>query len=108
MRVQDWIFSVRYSTPGSPIERLGLRDRWAVVGPARSSTVEVALHLASVPETIRGEIRTCEIVRDFVEGRLDPERSGYYTSGGGPSSWAVCIGSVHDVLSNEDRRILTR
>lgn len=102
MRVQDWIVSVRYSDKEAPF---GLRDRAAVVGPARTSTVEAALHLASVPEAIRAEICACEIVRDFIEGRLDPERSGYYTSG---PSWAVCIGSVHDVLFNEERRVLAR
>ena len=102
MRVQDWVFSVRYTSEDG---QLGLRDRAAVVGPARASTVEAAIRQANVPEAIGAGIRTCEIVRDFVEGRLDPERSGYYTSG---PSWAVCIGSVHDVLSNEERRVSTR
>ena len=99
MKVQDWIFSVRYAktTP-----RVGSNSRHAVVGAARSSTVEAALHLAEVPEDIRMQIRSCAIVRDFVEGRLDPDRSGYYMSShtetDPAAAWAVCIGSVHEVL----------
>ena len=99
MKVQDWIFSVRYAPSGA-------RDhsRHAVVGSARMSTVEAALHLARVPEDVRLQIRGCEVVRDFVEGRLDPDRGGYYTRNqnqtGDDDSWAwcVCIGSVHEVL----------
>ena len=95
MKVQDWIFSVRYAPDG-------VRDfcRRAVVGPARASTVEAALHLAEVPEAIRAEIRSDQIVRDFVEGRLDPERTGYYVPHPmlASSSWLVCIGPVHEVL----------
>lgn len=101
MKRQDWIFSVRYFAPGSDLE---LRNRWAVVGPARASTVEAALHLANVPEDVRAQVRGCDVVRDFVEGRCDPDRSGYYAysrvedDGAGSGSWAVCIGSVHEVL----------
>jgi len=105
VKVQDWIFSVRYIRYVSPGDHRP-HDRHAVVGPARSSTVEAALHLGEVPEHVRAQIRGCDAVRDFVEGRLDPNRSGYYTSGGysgeqdddGSDSWAVCIGSVHEVL----------
>lgn len=99
--VQDWIFSVRYAAPGK-------RElcRAAIVGPARASTVEAALHLAKVPEDIRAEVRADETVRQFVEGALDPEKSGYYTHrpvkcddvDGDEASWYVCIGSVHEVL----------
>ena len=99
MKAQDWIFSVRYLSPGAA---LGVKDRWAIVGPARASTVEAALHLASVPEGVRTQIRGCDVARDFVEGRLDPERSGYYTHSriedDAAGSWAICIGSVHEVL----------
>src|SRR5947209_8451277 len=73
MKSQDWIFSVRYRRP----DERELR-RWAVVGPARASTVEAALHLADVPETARLKIRADEVVRKFVEGLLDPEATGYY------------------------------
>jgi hypothetical protein len=48
-------------------------------------------------------------VRDFVEGKLDRDRTGYYVQNdvasdrdprfGGRSSWLVCIGPVHEVLS---------
>lgn len=94
MKVQDWIVSVSYGT--------SVRDscRRAVVGSARASTVEAALHLAGVPETVRAEIRAHGTVRDFVEGKLDSERTGYYASSSMPewSAWAVCIGPVHKVL----------
>lgn len=104
MKARNWIFSVRYwerqQGPISPIER------WAVVGPARASTVEAALHLASVPEHERTEIRSHTIVREFVEGRLDPDKTGYYVhelrGDDAPfprdSSWCVCIGPVHEVI----------
>lgn len=101
MKVQDWIFSIRYAPPNGRLSD----GRHAVVGPARSSTVEAALHLAAAPEKVRAEIRGCSIVRDFVEARLDPDRSGYYMStcysgpdDDGSESWAVCIGSVQEVL----------
>lgn len=89
MKVQDWIFSVRYSAA-----------RHAVVGPARSSTVEAALHLAAMPEEARASVRRSALVRDFVEGRLDPERGGYhfYNNADDGISWTICIGSVHEVL----------
>lgn len=94
MKVQDWIFSVRYGALSY--------DRHAVVGPARAVTVESALGLAKVPEDVRTQIRGCAVVQDFIDGRLDPDRSGYYTSGrsGDDDSvaWTICIGSVHEVL----------
>ena len=95
MKVQDWIFSIRYHT-----EDDRSLHRWAVVGPARASTVEAALHLANIPESVRSEIRTDETVHKFVDGLLDPDMSGYYA----PcpvvtaSAWIVCIGSVQEVL----------
>lgn len=94
MRTQHWIFSICYAE-GS---------RRAVVGPARSSTVETALHLAGVPEEVRAEIRADATVRLFVEGALDPGDPGYYTHSrvvDAPTawrSWDVRIGSVHEVL----------
>lgn len=90
----NWIFSVRYSSEGARNFR-----RHAVVGPARSSTVEAALDLAGIPETIRAEIRADATVRLFVRGALDPEESGYYAPQPFPTSrsWIVCIGSVHQV-----------
>ena len=105
MNAQTWIFTVRYWTPQSG--RAPAVDRWAVVGAACSSTVEAALHLAKVPEEIRTEIRSHAVVRDFVEGKLDRDRTGYYVQNdadrrdprfGGRSSWLVCIGPVHEVL----------
>jgi hypothetical protein len=95
---QRWIFSVRRSCRNVP----GLR-RTAVVGTARASTVEAALHLAEVPEHARSAIRSCQVVRDFVDGRLDPNKSGYYVAqrldADRSSEWIVCIGSVQEVLS---------
>lgn len=95
MKVQDWIFSVRYAAEGERTSR-----RCAIVGPARASTVEAVLHLAEIPEPVRAEIRTNETVRKFVDGMLDPDMSGYYTEcpAGTASSWFVCIGSVHAVI----------
>lgn len=92
----NWIFSIRYHPEG-----VWESCRRAVVGPAHSLTVEAALHLAGVPEADCAEIRADATVRLFVEGRLDPEESGYYRCGLGPgdagTSWVVCIGSVHKV-----------
>lgn len=95
MREQDWIFSVRYAPEGERDFR-----RRAVVGPARASTVEAALHLAGVPEAMRAEIRADQTVRDFVDGKLDPDRTGYYVPKPMLTSaeWLVCIGPVHEVL----------
>jgi len=95
VKVQDWIFSVRYAPEGEHAFR-----RCAIVGPARASTVEAVLHLAEIPEPVRAEIRADETVRMFVEGGLDPDRSGYVTQCpiGTASGWYVCIGSVHEVL----------
>lgn len=94
MKVEDWVVSVRYCTED------GLWPRRAVVGPARASTVEAMLHLASVPEVTRVEIRSDETLRKFVDGLLDPERIGYYVSSpvGSSSPWCVCIGSIHEVI----------
>ena len=90
-----WIFSVRYAPEG-------VRDfvRRAVVGPARASTVEAALHLACVPESVRAEIQSHSTVRSFVEGQLDAEGHGSYVPHPMPasSSWLVCIGPVHEVI----------
>jgi hypothetical protein len=95
MKVQDWIFSVRYAPEG-------VRDlpRHAVVGPGRASTVEAALHLAGVPEPVRAEIRADPTVRSFVDGQLDPDRTGYYVPCPCPASttWLVCIGPIHAVI----------
>jgi hypothetical protein len=95
MKVQDWIFSVRYRPEGERDLR-----RYAVVGPARASTVEAALHLAGMPESVRAEIRSDEVVRRFVEGALDPEASGHYAPCplAAASDWIVCIGSIQEVL----------
>lgn len=90
-----WIVSVRYWSPTD-----GNMSRHAVVGPARASTVEAVLHLAAVPEDIRAEIRGNAVVRDFVDGKLDPDKPGYYVPSPLPAnhSWLICIGSVHEVL----------
>ena len=95
MKVQDWIFSVRYWTEDGRGPR-----RLAVVGPARASTVDAALHPANIPESVRAEIRANETVRKFVDGMLDPDMSGYYVSCpvATAAEWVVCIGSVHEVL----------
>jgi hypothetical protein len=95
VKVQDWIFSIRLWADDTHAMR-----RWAVVGPARASTVEAALHLADVPEAVRVAIRADETVRKFVDGLLDPEVSGYYAPCPFPASrsWVVCIGSVQEVI----------
>lgn len=96
---RNWIFSVRYYEEQPALPPI---ERWAVVGPARASTVEAALHLAKIPERVRVEIRSNAVVRDFVEGRLDHDKTGYYThstaEASRAASWAICIGSVHEVL----------
>ena len=96
MKVQDWIFTVRYRPEGERDLR-----RFAVVGPARMSTVETALHTAGVPEALRAEIRANEVVRKFVEGALDPDAQGYYAPCplSAASDWIVCLGSIQEVLS---------
>jgi len=96
MKVQDWVFSVRYRPEGERDLR-----RFAVVGPARASTVEAALHLADAPESIRAEIRSSEVVRQFVEGALDPDTQGYYAPCplSAASDWIVCIGAIQAVIS---------
>ena len=99
MKARNWIFSVRYWQPQSegPLPPI---DRRAVVGYAHASTVETALHLAKIPEELRADIRANEIVRDFIDGKLDPAQSGYYVHSEPRSDrhWVVCIGSVHEVL----------
>ena len=49
---------------------------------------------------MRAEIRGDETVRNFVDGRLDPDESGHYAPCpvATASAWIVCIGSVHEVL----------
>ena len=96
MKAQDWIFSFRdYGAGDKRLER-----RSAVVGPARASTVEAALHLAGVPEDVRAQVRGDETVRRFVDGLLDPDASGYYAPCpmGLGGRWLVCIGSVQEVI----------
>ena len=96
MKVPQWLVSVRYAPEG-------VRDfqRRAVVGPAHAATIEAALALACVPESVRVEIRADAIVQKFVEGQLDFESYGYYVPCPMPtsSSWLVCLGPVHEVLS---------
>lgn len=100
MKDPIWLVSVRYWPPRP--DRKPHVDRWAVVGPARSSTVEAVLHLAQLPEELRAEVRSHETVRDFVEGKLDPARTGYYVEAPAreekSSPWLVCIGPVNEVL----------
>ena len=98
MRAQEqrWIFTVRYRPEGERDLR-----RYAVVGPARASTVEAVLHLAGAPEHVRTQIRSNEIVRKFVEGALDSDTSGHYAPCPltAASDWIVCIGSIQAVLA---------
>jgi hypothetical protein len=90
MKAQHWIFTIRYT------------KRCAVVGPARASTVEAALHLAKVPESVRAEIRSNEFVRRFVEGRVDPDSGGYTNCDIDRAPdvpfWDICVGSVQAIL----------
>lgn len=94
-RRQTWIFSVRYRHEGDRELR-----RHAVAGPASASTVEAALHLSDMPESVRSEVRADETVRKFIDGMLDPGVSGYYAPIPVPTSsdWIVCIGSIEEVL----------
>ena len=89
-----WIFSMR-------VPRDGVWRRQAVVGPASSSTVEAALHLAGASEEVRAEVRASAIVRDFVEGKLDPDGYGHHVHG--DDAWYATIGSVHVVLAGDAR-----
>ena len=96
MKVQRWIFTVRYRPEGERDLR-----RFAVVGPACASTVEAALHLAAAPESARAEIRANEVVRKFVDGVLDPDAPGHYAPCplSAASDWIVCVGSIQAVIS---------
>jgi hypothetical protein len=93
---QVWIFSIRLWADDPRAQR-----RWAIVGPARASTVESALRLADLPEAVRAEIRADQTVRKFVNGMLDPETSGYHIQPAFPPalSWVVCIGSIQEVIA---------
>jgi tRNA(Ile)-lysidine synthase TilS/MesJ len=96
VKEQNWIFSARlWLNP----EARDIR-RVAIVGPARASTVEAALHLAGASEELRTEIRAAETVRKFIEGKLDPESNGYHAPNPFPTSksWVVCIASIHEVI----------
>jgi len=95
----NWIFSVRYAPEGVRHFR-----RLAVVGPMGSPTVEAALALAKIPESVCAEIRADATVRMFVEGALSSEESGYYAPEPLPTSrsWIVCIGSVHEVMTTRE------
>jgi hypothetical protein len=92
----NWIFSVRFW----PDPETRAMRRVAIVGPARASTVETALHLVGAPEELRIEIRAAETVRKFIEGKLDPASNGYYTPNPFPTStsWLICIASIHEVI----------
>ena len=94
--MRTWLVSVRYAPDGA-------RDfhRRAVVGSSCASTVESALRLADVPEAVRAEIRANPVVQKFIDGQLDHEGFGYYVPCPMPtsSSWLVCIGPVHEVIS---------
>lgn len=86
-------FSVFVSTGLTP----PYMKRVAIVGPARPSTVEKALHLAGAPEDLRAEIRADKTVRRFIEGALAPESNGYHIDPFGVF-WNVCIASIHEVI----------
>jgi hypothetical protein len=63
MTVQNWIFRVYAYSAG--------RERWrSVVGAGESSTVEKALRLAEVPESMRSEIRFTAAKCGFADGSL--------------------------------------
>lgn len=96
MSERPWFFSLRFwPSPDKPD-----MTRVAVVGPARSSTVEAALHLARAPEDLRAKIRSDATVRKFVEGALDPTSNGYYMHSSMETTpeWIICIASVHEVI----------
>ena len=94
MKEHDWLFSIRLWPDPQNMTRV------AVVGPARLSTVEAALHLAGATEDLRTEIRSDVTVRKFVEGALDPKSNGYYvhSSLSATSEWVVCIAPIHAVI----------
>ncbi len=95
MKAQDWIVTIRHYSDSAETRR-------TVVGPARASTVEAALHLADLAEDLRHEIRTDETVRRFIDGQLDHDANGYYVqprcSPHASTLWVVCIGPVHAVV----------
>lgn len=91
-----WFFSLRlWPEPEQPN-----MTRVAIVGPARASTVEAALHIAGAPEDLRTKIRADTTVRKFIEDTLDPAANGYYmhSSTGATPEWVICIASVHEVI----------
>ena len=90
MKAQSWIFTVRYWEEGRSLDI----DRWAVVGPGRASTVEAALHLASLPEEVRAQIRANSTVREFVDGLLDSRQDRLLRPRGGPQA-SPFVGGVY-------------
>jgi hypothetical protein len=91
---QLWIFSVRPCTESDRRDRLGGIDRYAAVGPASIRTVEAALRRCS--DFVAAAVRGSALVHDFIEGKLDAHRTGYYAS---TPVYCVCIGPVDEVVS---------
>lgn len=96
---QNWIFSVRYYSEDSKYAENWEISRSAVVGAACIATVEEALELVVLSDSVRSAIRRCDIVRRFIEDKISPSATGYYHMGytdGCP--WTIGIGPVHKVL----------
>ncbi len=95
---QLWIFSVRFI---AGLQGRKLDTRFAAVGPANIRTVEAAIR--QCPADIADAVRVNATVREFIEGKLDPRRSGYYEHVWDPSgerpSYVVCIGPVDEVVT---------
>ena len=88
---QFWIFSVR---PVRNVSDLRHLERFAVVGPASIRTVEAALRRCS--DYVAAAVRGSALVHDFIEGKLDASRTGYYAS---TAAYCVCIGPVDEVVA---------
>lgn len=87
MKVQHWAVSFRYAASGG---RPGNRrhpapedfHRRTVVGPAAASTVEAVFNALGAPEEVRAKVRASGVMRNFVEGRLDPDPAYPHHTGG--------------------------
>jgi hypothetical protein len=73
-------------------------DRYSVVGPAGIMTVEAALASSHCSPEARHAIRTCTVVRDFVEGASKFTGYGRYATDDSEPGWQICIGAVDEVL----------
>jgi predicted urease superfamily metal-dependent hydrolase len=94
--VKLYIFSINVWSPIS-----GKTERYAVVGPAAIATVEAALAHSPCSPGMKDAIRTCTVVRNFVEGACKlggVGGYGRYHSDDSEPGWSICIGIVDEIL----------